>query len=199
MPRTDDLYSLPPDLPVPVDDGACAYLVGSPVHAIKLRSTSGRIVDFSTLLGTVVIYAYPKTGSPERNPPAGWDAIPGARGCTPQSCRFRDLHDAFAALGVDVFGLSTQSPAYQREAVERLHLPFELLSDHQLELTHGWGLPTFVVDGEVLLKRFTLVLREGRIAKVFYPVFPPTTNADEVLAWLRASLITSSSVTPSSR
>lgn len=187
MPRADDLYSLPPDLPVPVDDGACAYLEGSQIHAIKLRSTSGRIVDFSTLLGTVVIYAYPRTGSPDQNPPAGWDAIPGARGCTPQSCRFRDLYDEFAALGVDVFGLSTQLPAYQREAVARLHLPFELLSDCQLELTHGWGLPTFVVDGEVLLKRFTLVLREGRIAKVFYPVFPPTTNADDVLAWLRAS------------
>jgi peroxiredoxin len=166
--------------------GACAYLEGSPVHAIKLRSTSGRSVDFSTLRGTVVVYAYPRTGSPDRDPPPGWDAIPGARGCTPQSCRFRDLHEEFAALGVNVFGLSTQPPAYQREAAACLRLPFELLSDYQLELTHGWGLPTFVVDGEVLLKRFTLVLRGGRIEKVSYPVFPPTTNADEVLAWLRA-------------
>jgi peroxiredoxin len=182
-----------PDLPIPVDDGACRYLEGSPAHAIKLRSTSGRIVDFSMLPGTVVVYAYPRIGSPDRNPPAGWDLIPGARGCTLQSCRFRDLHDEFSALGVAVFGLSTQAPADQKEAAERLGLPFELLSDFQLELTHGWGLPTFVVDGEVLLKRFTLVLRDGCIVKVFYPVFPPTTNADVVLAWLRTSEITSSS------
>ena len=174
-------------LPVPVDDGACRYLVGSTVHVIKLQSTSGRVVDFWELRGDVVIYAYPKTGAPDRDPPPGWDAIPGAHGSTPQSCRFRDLHAEFASLGVTVFGLSTQFPADQREAAARLQLPFELLSDFQLELTHGWGLPTFVVDGEVLLKRFTLVLREGRIVKVFYPVFPPTTNADEVLAWLRAS------------
>ena len=187
MPRADDLYSLPPDLPVPVDDGACDYLEGSPVHAIKLRSTSGRLVDFSTIGGTIVVYAYPRTGLPDQDSPPGWDTIPGARGCTPQSCRFRDLHAEFAALGVTVFGLSTQPPAYQREAAARLGLPFELLSDFQLELTHGWGLPTFVVDGEVLLKRFTLVVRGGQIEKVFYPVFPPTTNADEVLAWLRAS------------
>jgi peroxiredoxin len=185
MPRSDDLYSLPADLPVPVDDGACALLVGSHAHAIKLRSTSGRLVDFSTLDGTIVVFAYPRTGSPDKDPPPGWDAIPGARGCTPQSCRFRDLYAEFTALGVTVFGMSTQFPEVQREAAGRLHLPYELLSDYQLELTHGWGLPTFVVDGEVLLKRFTLVIRDHEIVKVFYPVFPPTTNADEVLDWLR--------------
>ena len=184
--RTDDLYSLPPNLPIPIDDGACAQLDGSPVPPIKFRSTAGGTVDLSTLPGRVVVYVYPRTGLPDRPPPPSWDAIPGARGCTPQSCRFRDLHADFAALGVTVFGLSTQPTAYQCEAAERLHLPFPLLSDDQLELTHGWGLPTFVVDGEVLLKRLTVVLRDGRVEKVFYPVFPPTTNADEVLAWLRS-------------
>ena len=188
MPRTDDIHSLPPNLPVPVDDGACAQLEGSPIPPIKFRSTSGGTVDLSTLRGRIVVYVYPRTGRPDQDLPAGWNEIPGARGCTPQSCRFRDLHAEFTALGVNVFGLSTQPTAYQHEAAERLHLPFPLLSDDQLELTHGWGLPTFTVDGEVLLKRMTFVLRDGVIEKVFYPVFPPTTNADAVLAWLKESL-----------
>jgi len=184
--RSDDLFTLPPNLPVPVDDGACAHLLGSPIPLIKFRSTSGGSVDLSALAGRAVVYVYPRTGVPDRSLPPGWDDIPGARGCTPQSCRFRDLHAEFAALGVKVFGLSTQSPAYQQEAAGRLHLPFPLLSDEQLELTHGWGLPTFTVEGDVLLKRMTFVLKDGHVEKVFYPVFPPTTNADEVLAWLKA-------------
>jgi peroxiredoxin len=184
---TDDIHSLPPNLPVPVDDGACAHLEGSPIPPIRFRSTSGGTVDLSALGGRAVVYIYPRTGLPDRDLPAGWNDIPGARGCTPQSCRFRDLHAEFAALGVKVFGLSTQHTGYQREAAERLHLPFPLLSDDQLELTHGWGLPTFTVEGEVLLKRMTFVLRDGSVEKVFYPVFPPDANADEVLAWLEAS------------
>jgi peroxiredoxin len=185
--RADDLYSLPPNLPVPVDDGACAQLEGSPIPPIKFRSTSGGLVDLSTMRGRVVVFVYPRTGLPDRGPPPGWDAIPGARGCTAQSCRFRDLHAEFAALDVRVFGLSTQPTAYQHEAAERLHLPFPLLSDDQLELTHGWGLPTFSVEGDVLLKRLTFVLRDGSVEKVFYPVFPPTTNADAVVAWLKSA------------
>src|SRR3989442_15055241 len=163
--RADALYPLPPNRPVPTDDGACAKLGGSPTPPIKFRSTTGEAVDLSSLPGRVVVYVYPRTGLPDRPLPAGWNDIPGARGCTPQSCRFRDLHAEFAALGVQVFGLSTQPTAYQREAAERLHLPFPLLSDEQLELTHGWGLPTFVVNGEVLLKRLTVVLRDGVVEK----------------------------------
>jgi peroxiredoxin len=185
MPRTDDIHSLPPNLPVPVDDGACGQLEGSPIPPVKFRSTSGGTIDLSAQRGRIVVYVYPRTGRPDQDLPAGWNEIPGARGCTPQSCRFRDLHAEFAALGVKVFGLSTQPTAYQREAAERLHLPFPLLSDDQLELTHGWGLPTFIVNGEVLLKRLTVVLRDGVVEKVFYPVFPPDKNADEVLAWLK--------------
>jgi peroxiredoxin len=140
----------------------------------------------STLVGTTVLYVYPRIAAPGRALPAGWDDLPGARGCTPQSCRFRDLYPEFSARGVQVFGVSTQSPTYLRDTVERLELPFELLSDWQLELTHGWALPTFTVEGEVLLKRFTLVTRDGTVAKVFYPVFPPTINADDVLRWIAA-------------
>jgi peroxiredoxin len=181
-----DVYTLPPNLPVPVDDGACDHLAGAAVPPVKLRSSSGRIVDVSTLEGTAVLYVYPRISPPDRALPAGWDDIPGARGCTPQSCRYRDLSGDFSALGVQLFGVSTQSPRFQRETAERLQLPFELLSDEQLELTHGWALPTFTVNHEVLLKRFTLIIRDGTVAKVFYPVFPPTTNADEVLRFLRA-------------
>jgi peroxiredoxin len=183
--RPDDLYSLPPNLPVPIDDGACMQLEGAAIPPIKFRSTSGGTVDLSALAGRVVVYVYPKTGSPDRDLPVGWNDIPGARGCTPQSCRFRDLHEEFEAVGVKLFGMSTQSTPYQREVAQRLHLPFPLLSDDQLELTHGWGLPTFTVEGEVLLKRMTFVLRDGHVEKVFYPIFPPTTNADDVLAWLK--------------
>jgi peroxiredoxin len=142
--------------------------------------------------GTAVLFVYPRIAAPNRTIPAGWDDIPGARGCTPQSCRYRDLSSEFAARGVQLFGVSTQPPKYQRETVERLQLPYELLSDEQLELTHGWALPTFKFDGEVLLKRFTLVIRGSTVAAVFYPVFPPTTNADDVLRWIDAHPSTSS-------
>jgi peroxiredoxin len=181
-----DVYALPPNLPVPIDDGACAHLQGSTVPPVRLRSSSGRVVDLAALRGTVVIYVYPRIGAPDRPVAEGWDAIPGARGCTPQSCRFRDLSADFGSLDVQLFGLSTQSPTYQHDAAQRLQLPFELLSDDQLELTHGWALPTFTVDGDVLLKRFSLVMRDSTVAKVFYPVFPPTTNADEILRWLKS-------------
>ncbi|HEY7462515.1 MAG TPA: peroxiredoxin [Gemmatimonadota bacterium] len=184
MPRSDDLYALPESLPVPVDDGACAHLAGLAMPAIPLRSTAGGLVDLSRLGGRTVVYIYPRTGRPDRDPPAGWNDIPGARGCTPQSCAFRDHHRELQAAGARVFGLSTQDTGYQREAVERLQLPFDLLSDERYALTQALRLPTFSVESVVLLKRVTLVVRDGRIEKVFYPVFPPDRNAEEVLDWL---------------
>ena len=186
MPRSDDLYSLPPGLPVPVDDGACAHLTGMRAPAVALASTSGDRIDLSALTGTTVVYAYPRTGHPDRDPPPGWDAVPGARGCTPQSCAFRDLHAEIGALGARVFGLSTQTTEEQREVRERLHLPFELLSDADLALTGAMRLPTFSIATLILLKRFTLVLNGGRVEKVFYPVFPPDRNAADVREWLAA-------------
>jgi peroxiredoxin len=154
------------------------------VPAVPLRSTAGRLVDLSQLTGRTVVYCYPRTGLPDRDPPAGWDDIPGARGCTPQSCAFRDRYQELQAFGARVFGLSTQDTDYQREAAERLHLPFELLSDEHLTLTNALRLPTFAVGSMVLIKRLTLMIRDGRIENVFYPIFPPDTNAGDVIAWL---------------
>jgi peroxiredoxin len=185
MPRSDNLYELPENLPVPQDDGACRHLTGMRLPHVELVSTGGRHVDLSSLPGRTVVYAYPRTGEPDRNPPPGWDAIPGARGCTPQSCAFRDHFEELKRAGArQVFGLSTQDTEYQREAATRLHLPFELLSDARLELTRSLGLPTFEVAGMTLIKRLTLILREGAIENVFYPVFPPNKNAEDVLDWL---------------
>jgi peroxiredoxin len=187
MARSDNIYALPENLPVPVDDGACDHLSGSSLPSVVLRSTAGRIVDLSLLAGRVVLYCYPRTGQPDHDLPTGWNEIPGARGCTPQSCAFRDYHHEYRKMGVRVFGLSTQDSDYQHEAVRRLHLPFELLSDEDLELARALRLPTFDVDGMTLIKRLTLVLRDGAVEKVFYPVFPPDTNAPEVLEWLAAN------------
>jgi peroxiredoxin len=184
MPRTDNLYELPRDLPIPVDDGACDHLAGMRLPSVPLMSTAGRQVDVSQLSGRTVVYVYPRTGRPDVDPPQGWNEIPGARGCTPQSCAFRDQYRELRGHGARVFGLSSQEADYQREAVTRLHLPFELLSDAQLTFTHALGLPTFTVEGMTLIKRLTLIIREGQIEKVFYPVFPPDQNAADVLAWL---------------
>jgi peroxiredoxin len=181
---TADLYHLPENLPVPVDDGACDHLAGLEVPSIALPSTAGRLIDLASQLGTTVVYCYPRTGRPDQPIPAGWDDIPGARGCTPQSCAFRDHYRELQVLGAQVFGLSSQDTDYQREAVQRLHLPFELLSDANLDFARALQLPTFEVEGMTLIKRLTLVIADGRIVKVFYPVFPPDKNADEVVAWL---------------
>ena len=143
-------------------------------------------MDVSTLPGTSVVYCYPMTGRPGKDLPEDWDDIPGARGCTPQSCAFRDSYEDLRALGARVFGMSTQSTEYQREAAERLHLPYELLSDEELTFARALDLPTFEVESMTLLKRLTLVVLDGRILKVFYPVFPPDANAAEVTAWLRS-------------
>ena len=185
---------LPPRLPVPADDGAARHLRGVRVPPIQLPATDGaelRLGDAGNHERRVA-YAYPRTGRPGEAPLAeDWDLIPGARGCTPEACGFRDHHADLARAGVDVVGLSTQDNAYQREAVERLHLPFVLVSDARLRLTQAMRLPTFEVAGHVLLKRFTLVIRHGRVEHVFYPVFPPDHHVEEVLAWLDAHPIES--------
>lgn len=174
-------------LPAPEDDGAARTLLGARIPSVALMATDGAKVDLSTLAGRTIVYAYPRTGVPGVPNPAGWDAIPGARGCTPETCAFRDHFAALEALGVaHVFGLSTQTPGYQREAAERLHLPFPLLSDVYYELTRALGLPTFEAAGMILLKRLTMVLHNGSVEHVFYPVFPPDRNAGDVLAWLSA-------------
>jgi peroxiredoxin len=183
--RTDDIHTLPDDLPVPEDDGAADHLVDAAVPAVALPSTTGDTIDLSGLEGTTVLFCYPRTGRPGDELPPGWNAIPGARGCTPEACGFRDAHAQFAELGARVVALSTQSPGYQGEMAERLHLPFPVLSDEHLELTRALGLPTFETSGMTLLKRLTLVIEDGRIAQVFYPVFPPDSHAAEVLSALR--------------
>ena len=179
---------LPEDLPVPVDDGAARHLTGLALPDVTLAATDGSQVNLARLSGRTVVYIYPRTGRPGHATPTGWNAIPGARGCTPQSCSFRDDFDELKSLGVrQVHGLSTQDSEYQREAVERLHLPFAILSDAGFALQHALRLPTFEVDGMVLLKRMALVIDGVRIAKVFYPVFPPDRSAAEVVAWLRTN------------
>jgi peroxiredoxin len=175
-------------LPAPQDDGAARHLSGLRVPSIALEATHGPAVDLSTLTGRTVVYCYPRTGRPGVENPPGWDLIPGARGCSPQSCAFRDHFAELRKAGVDqIFGLSTQDTAYQREAAERLHLPFAILSDEHFELTHAVRLPTFETSGMRLLKRITLVVNNGVIEHVFYPVFPPDQNASDVLAWRRQS------------
>jgi peroxiredoxin (alkyl hydroperoxide reductase subunit C) len=180
------LSMLPADLPAPVDDGAAAHLDGMRLPNVPLAATDGTVVDLATIPGTVVVFAYPRTGRPgEPSLVADWDQIPGARGCTPHTCGFRDVHAEFTALGARVFGLSTQDTAYQREMTERLHVPFPVLSDADLTLTHALRLPAMDVAGQTLLKRIAWIARDGTIARVFYPVFPPDRNAADVLAALR--------------
>jgi len=179
------LSELPNGLPAPVDDGAASHLEGSFLPSLVLQSTDGASVDLAGLSGRWVIYIYPMTGRPDVPLPDGWDGIPGARGCTPQSCSFRDHYAELKALNTGVFGLSAQTTEYQREARDRLHLPFQLLSDSTLRLKSAMQFPTFTVIGMELFKRLTLIARNRRIEKIFYPVFPPDRNADEVLTWLR--------------
>ena len=176
--------SLPADLPVPEDDGAADHLTGMSMPDIDLPATDGSSVNLARLPGRHVLYIYPMTGRPGRALPDGWNEIPGARGCTPQSCSFRDHYAELQALNTGVFGLSTQATDYQQEVRERLHLPFQLLSDEGLKLKAALGLPTFEVGEGKLYKRLTLVIDSGRIVKVFYPVFPPDRSAEETLGWL---------------
>jgi len=176
-------------IPAPEDDGAAAHLAGQRFPEIALTGTNGESIVLSRQPGRIVVFAYPRTGEPGKiGLTEDWDMIPGARGCTPQTCSFRDLASDLKAAGAGrVFGLSTQTTDYQREMVERLHVPFAVLSDHKLELTRALKLPTMDVAGQTLLKRLALIADEGVITHVFYPVFPPDRNAADVLAWLRAN------------
>jgi peroxiredoxin len=173
-------------IPAPKDDGATRHLIGSRIASVPLRATDGATVDLSALKGRTIVYAYPRTGRPDVANPPGWDMIPGARGCTPQSCSFRDHFAELKSLGVrHLFGLSTQGPDYQKEAAERLHLPFAILSDEKLILTKAMSFPTFETAGMTLLKRFTLAVDDGVVTHVFYPVFPPDRSAADVMEWLK--------------
>jgi peroxiredoxin len=182
-----DLTSLPPDLPVPDDDGAANHLAGVQSPELTLISTAGEAIHLDALGdGRSVIYLYPLTGRPGTDLPSGWDAIPGARGCTPESCSFRDHYQELLGAGAGrVFGLSSQDSDYQREVVERLQLPFQMLADPTLSLAAAVGLPTFEAGGATLYKRLTLIIRSGLIEHAFYPIFPPNEHAEQVLAWLR--------------
>jgi peroxiredoxin len=191
-PVSADFSELPAGLPVPEDDGAADHLVGLEIPALRLPSTAAASTAAAEepaglaelARGLLVAYVYPRTGVPGQPLPAGWDDIPGARGCTPQSCAYRDAVEEFSALGAAVVGISAQAPAEQREFAEREHIPFPLLSDPHLRLAEALRLPTFEAGGMTLYRRLTFVAEGGRISKAFYPVFPPDRNAAEVLAWL---------------
>lgn len=186
MTRSSDIYTLPADLPPPVDDGRAAHLQGIRLPALGLLATTRDRIDLSTIRGRAVVFAYPRTGRPNEPPLVpDWDLIPGARGCTPQTCSFRDLAADFAALETRVFGLSTQPPEYQRELAERLHLPFPVLSDADLALTNALRLPTLTVAGQVLIARLAWIQVDGVISEVSYPVFPPDSNAADMIERVR--------------
>jgi peroxiredoxin len=186
MPASDP-FELPEDLPVPEDDGAGRHLEGARLPSVSLPSTTGGPVDLSKIAGTIVVYCYPRTGRPGQALPVGWDEIPGARGCTPQACAFRDYYQEIRVHAAEVFGLSTQSTDYQKEMVSRLHVPFPVLSDENLAFASALRLPTLTVEAMTLIKRLTLIATDGTIEKVFYPVFPPHKNPDDVIAWLQAN------------
>ena len=173
--------TMPDDLPRPIDDGACDHLIGMKLPDIELMATDGSLVNLSSQSGKTVIYCYPMTGKPGVPLPDGWDNIPGARGCTPQSCSFRDHHGELSALGADVYGLSTQNTDYQQEMAERLHLPFLVLSDASFAFCEALRLPTFDVDGMRLIKRVTMIADKGEIISIHYPVFPSDADADWVI------------------
>ena len=181
-----NLNQLPTDLPVPQDDGACNHLLGMPLPNVALLATDGSMVNLSQLAGRLVIYCYPMTGQPNVPLPEGWDQIPGARGCTPQSCAFRDHYQELQALHANVFGLSVQSTEYQREMATRLHLPFQVLSDEQYQFQKALNLPTFVAAGMTLLKRVTFISHQGRIEAVHYPIFPSDSDPAWVLDYLKS-------------
>jgi peroxiredoxin len=182
---TRDLTTLPDGLPVPIDDGRARHLTGLALPSIPLQATTGERIHLSTVGGRAVVFAYPRTGRPGQPPlTSDWDLVPGARGCTPETCGFRDLSADFGKHGIRIFGLSTQDPAYQRELAQRLHLPFPVLSDADLAMTGALRLPTLSIGGHVLLARLSWLQREGRIERVWYPVFPPDRHASEVLASL---------------
>jgi peroxiredoxin len=180
-----NLTALPTNLPAPMDDGAANHLVGLSLPAVTLPSTAGYYVELNKLTGITVIYCYPMTGQPDVPLPDGWDAIPGARGCTPQSCSYRDHYAELKALGAEVYGLSTQTTEYQLEMAGRLHLPFSILSDCSLAFAQALRLPTFQVSKMTLLKRLTLICNGDKIEHVNYPVFPSNADIDKVIDYLK--------------
>jgi len=183
-----NLSQLPDDLPVPQDDGSTDHLNGLRLPQIPLRSTSGMDIDLGQIKGKLVIYCYPMTGQPNVALPDGWDQIPGARGCTPQSCAFRDHYQELQALGAQVIGLSVQSTEYQKEMADRLHLPFPVVSDKGYQFQKALNMPTFVAGGMTLLKRVTLIANDGVIVGVHYPIFPSDSDASWVIDFLKTHL-----------
>jgi peroxiredoxin len=179
-----DLYALPPNLPVPEDDGACDHLPGRMLPQLTLNSSQGPVSLRQLSLDRLVLYVYPRAGRPDGPTPAGWDEIPGARGCTPQSCALRDHAGELAELGALVAGLSAQPLEDQIEFAERNHISYPVIADPELKLGTALGLPTFEFEGDTLYKRLALVVEACAVAKVFYPVFPPDQNAAEVGSWL---------------
>lgn len=183
-------FPLPAGLPEPLDDGSAEHLTGLSMAPVALLSTAGTIVNLSKLLAPrTVLYCYSMMGVPGKPITKGWGMIPGARGCTPQTCGFRDQHAQLSALNAEVFGCSTQTTDFQQEMASRLHSPFEVLSDAEFKLCDALRLPTFLADGARLLKRLTLIIRRGKIEKVFYPVFPPNESANQALRWVTANPI----------
>jgi len=183
-----NLGQLPSDLPIPQDDGSTNHLNGFRLPQISLRSTSGMDIDLGQIKGKLVIYCYPMTGQPNVALPDGWDQIPGARGCTPQSCAFRDHYQELQALGAQVIGLSVQSTEYQKEMADRLHLPFPVVSDRDYQFQKALNMPTFVAGGMTLLKRVTLIANDGVIVGVHYPIFPSDSDASWVIDFLKTHL-----------
>lgn len=183
-----DIYTLPDNLPIPVDDGACDHLIGLSLPDLALPATDGSDVNLSKHKGRLALYCYPMTGRPDVALPDGWDAIPGARGCTPQSCAFRDHYAELKALDCEIVGLSTQTPDYQLEMATRLHLPFKILSDQEGAFAKALNLPTFVVEGMTLIKRLTLIIRDGTIKAVHYPIFPSHSDSAWVINFLKSDL-----------
>lgn len=179
-----NLNKLPTNLPVPEDDGLADHLIGMKLPSLSLVATNGTKVDLSQVQGHFVVYCYPRTGTPNTSLPEGWDQIPGARGCTPQSCAYRDHYQELKALGAEVFGLSVQTTEYQIEMVNRLHLPFPVLSDERFEFQRALNLPTFEIAEMTLLKRLTLIVKDGVVVAVHYPVFPSDSDATWVIGKL---------------
>ncbi|MGI8652387.1 MAG: peroxiredoxin [Geodermatophilaceae bacterium] len=189
---------LPEGLPVPVDDGAADHLLGSSAPEVGLASTTGAVLRLDRVPGRTVLFGYPRTGTPGQPPPDGWDAIPGARGCTPQACGYRDSYADFAELSAQVLGISSQSAAEQHEAAQAAQAAqaYPLLSDSDAAMIRAWKLPTFTVDGCILLRRITIFLLDGVVDGVIYPVFPPDRSAEAALAWLRDRAATSTPTNP---
>lgn len=183
----ESLEYLPEGLPIPTDDGSCNHLIGMSIPNIKLKATNGKLIELKNIDGRVVFYLYPMTGPSHIPLPKGWDEIPGARGCTPQACSFKNNYAELQELGLTVFGMSTQSSDFQIKEKERIHLPFDLLSDQNIEFAKTLNLPLHYVEDLTLHKRVTLIFKDGKIVKYFYPVFPPDKNINEVIEWLKAN------------